>query len=284
MRRRAFLALSGTLGLGGLAGCAGPAGTRTLPTPLPEESGFPDGATYGFGETAEAGPTGVTVWNARVRSSDHYRTESGTLDVYAPPGSHLVSVRLTARGDARPPLSAFELQVGEESYPPLSSVAGRPLSAVLSRYDPYSPDAEPDSDGRWLLFEVPGGVAAERGAVVWSPADAPPFYWPLRDRTRSALSQPVPDLSVEAFDVPATAPADDDPAASLRVANAGDVDGTLRAALNYAGAFDASETLTVSVGAGDTTTREYGLPWNGQSLDVELAWAGGSERRTVDPA
>lgn len=283
MRRRDFLALSGAAaGLAGLAGCAGTAGTRTLPTPL-DESGFPSEATYRFGEEAGAELTAVAVLAATVRRSDHYRTGSGTLDVYAPPDSYLVSVRVTARGEQRPPLSAFDLRVGEESYPALSSIEGQPLSALLTRYGPYGPDAEPNPDGRFLLFEVPAGSAGETAAVVWSPPNGGSAYWPLRDQHRAAIRRPLPALSVEGFETPATAAANADPAATLRVANAGERDGTLRAALNYAGAIEASETLSVSVPAGETTTREYGLPWNGQRLEVELAWAGPHEQRTIDP-
>lgn len=283
MRRRDFLALSGAAaGLAGLAGCAGPAGTRTLPTPL-EDSGLPSETTYRLGEEAGAELTAVTVLDASVQSSDHYRTESGALDVYAPPDSHLVPVRVTARGEQRPPLSAFRLQAGEESYPALPSVEGRPLSAVLTRYEPYAPEAEPDPDGRWLLFAVPAGSTGETVAVVWSPADGEPAYWPLPDQQRAALEQPLPPLTVDGFEAPATAPADADPTATLRVANGGDVNGTLRAALNYAGAVDASETLSVSVPAGETVTREYGLPWSGRRLEVELAWTGPHEQRTVEP-
>lgn len=284
MRRRDFLALSGAAaGLAGLAGCVGPAGTRTLPTPLRDESGFPAEATYRFGEEAGAELTAVAALDVAVRRSDHYRTESGALDVHAPPDSYLVSVRVTVQGEQRPPLSAFALQVGEESYPALSSVAGQPLSALLTRYGPYGPDTERDPDGRFLLFEVPAGATGEAAAVVWSPPDGDPAYWPLPDQQRGALRQPLPPLSVEAFETPATAAADADPTATLRVANAGDRDGTLRAALNYAGAVDASETLSVPVPAGQTTAREYGLPWSGRRLDVELAWAGPHEQRTIEP-
>jgi len=28
---------------------------------------------------------------------------------------------------------------------------------------------------------------------------------------------------------------------------------------------------------------DYGLPWSGQHLEVELAWAGTHEQRTVEP-
>lgn len=284
MRRRDFLALSGAAaGLAGLAGCAGPAGTRTLPTPLRDESGLPAEATYGFGEEAGAELTAVAVLDVAVQRSDHYRTESGALDVYAPPDSHLVSVRVTAQGEQRPPLSAFELQVGEESSPPLSSVAGQPLPSLLTRYAPYAPEGEPDPDGRLLLFEVPAESTGEPAAVVWRPSGGEPAYWPLRDQERTALGQPLPPLTVETFETPATATADADPTATLRVANGGDRDGTLRAALNYGGAIDASETLSVSVPAGETTVTEYDLPWNGRRLEVELAWAGPHEQRTIEP-
>ena len=283
MRRRDFLALSGTLGLASLAGCAGPAGTRTLPTPLRDESGLPADATYRLGEEAGAELTAVAALDVTVRRSDYYRTESGALDVYAPPDSYLVSVRVTAQGEQRPPLSAFECQVGEESYPAVSSVAGQPLSSLLTRYEPYTPDADPDPDGRFLLFEVPAGSTGDAAAVVWSPPGGEPAYWPLRDQHREAIRRPLPTLSVEGFETPETAAADADPTATLRVENGGDRDGTLRAALNYAGAVDASETLSVSVPAGETTTREYGLPWNGRRLEVEFAWAGPHEQRTIDP-
>lgn len=284
MRRRDFLALSGAAaGLAGLAGCTGSAGTRTLPTPLRDESGLPSEATYRLGEEATAGLTAAAVLDTTVQRSDHYRTESGALDVYAPPDSYLVSARVTAQGEERPPLSAFELQVDEESYPPLSSVEGRPLSALLTRYDPYGPDAEPDPDGQYLLFEVPAGSTGETVAVVWSPAGEDPVYWPLSDQRGVALEQPLPPLTVERFETPATATADADPTATLEVENGGEVDGTLRAALNYAGAVDASETLSVSVPAGETTTTEYGLPWNGRRLEVELAWSGPHEQRTIEP-
>ncbi len=284
MRRRDFLALSGaTAGLAGLAGCTGPAGTRTLPTPLRDESGLPSGATYRLGEEATAGLTAVTVLDATVQRSDHYRTESGSLDVYAPPDSYLVSTRVTAQGEERPPLSAFELQVDEESSLPLSSVEGRPLSALLTRYAPYGPDAEPDPDGQYLLFEVPAGSTGETVAVVWSPAGEDPVYWPLRDQQRAALERPRPPLTVAGFETPGTAGADADPTATLEVENGGDVDGTLRAALNYTGAVDASETLSVSVPAGETTVTEYGLPWNGRRLEVELAWVGPHEQRAIEP-
>ena len=284
MRRRDFLALSGAAaGLAGLAGCAGPAGTRTLPTPLRDESGFPAEATYGFGEEAGAELTAVAALNVTVRRSDHYSTGSGALDVYAPPDSYLVSVRVTARGEQRPPLSAFELQVGEESYPALTSVAGRPLSSLLTRYDPYAPDADPDPDGRLLLFEVPAGSTGETAAVVWTPPGGEPAYWPIPDRQRAALGRSLPPLTVEAFETPGTAGVDADPTATLQVANGGDRGGTLRAALNYAGAVDASETLSVSVPAGETTATEYGLPWSGRRLEVELAWAGAHEQRIIEP-
>jgi hypothetical protein len=284
MRRRDFLALTGSAaGLAGLAGCAGPAGTRTLPTPLPDEPGLPSGSTYRLGEEAGTELTAVAVLDARVRRSDHYRTASGALDVYSPPDSYLVSVRVTARGEQRPPLSAFELRVGEETYPALSSVDGRPPSAVLSRYDAYRPDAEPDPDGLRVMFEVPAGSTGETAAVVWSPSGGEPAYWPLRDQQQAALGRPLPPLSVAGFETPATAPADADPTATLRVENGGEVDGTLRAALNYAGAFDASETLSEAVPAGETVTTEYGLPWNGRRLEVELAWAGPHEQRTIEP-
>lgn len=284
MRRRDFLALSGAAaGLAGLAGCAGPAGTRTLPTPLPDEPGLPSGSTYRFGEEAGAELTAVAVLDVTVRRSDHYRTESGALDVYSPPDSHLVSVRVTARGEQRPPLSAFDLRVGEETYPALSSVDGRPPSAVLSRYDAYRRDAEPAPDGSRVMFEVPAGSAGEPVAVVWSPSGGEPAYWPLRDQQRAALGQPLPPLTVEGFETPATAASDADPTATLRASNGGEVDTTLRAALNYAGAVDASETLSEPVPAGETVTAEYGLPWSGQRLEVELAWAGPHEQRTIEP-
>jgi hypothetical protein len=237
MRRRDFLALSGVAaGLVGLAGCAGQAGTRTLPTPLTDDPDPLLGASYRLGEEATVESTTVAVLDATVRRSEHYRTASGTLDIYAPSDSRLVSVRATAEGESRPPLSAFGLRVGGTTHPAQSSVEGRPRSAVLSRYDSYDPDAEPDPNSRLLLFELP-----------------------------------------------ATAAEDADPTATLRVQNSGNVDGTLRAALNYAGSVDAAETLSVSVPAGETTTREYDLPWSGRRLEVELAWAGPHEQRTIEP-
>lgn len=284
MRRRDFLALSGVAaGLVGLAGCAGQAGTRTLPTPLTEDPDPLLGASYRLGEEATVESTTVAVLDATVRRSEHYRTASGTLDIYAPSDSRLVSVRTTAEGESRPPLSAFGLRVGGTTHPAQSSVEGRPRSAVLSRYDPYGPDAEPDPDGRLLLFEVPAESTGETVAVVWTPTDGAPAYWPLRDRQRAALRRPLAPVTVEGFELPATAAEDADPTATLRVQNSGNVDGTLRAALNYAGSVDAAETLSVSVPAGETTTREYDLPWSGRRLEVELAWAGPHEQRTIEP-
>jgi hypothetical protein len=133
------------------------------------------------------------------------------------------------------------------------------------------------------MFEVPGGSTGDPVAVVWSPSGGEPAYWPLRDRQRAALGQPLPPLTVEGFETPATAAPGADPTATLRASNGGEVDTTLRAALNYAGAFDASETLSEAVPAGETVTAEYGLPWNGQRLEVELAWAGSHAQRTIEP-
>ncbi len=280
MRRREFLALSGTLGL---AGCAGPAGTRTLPTPLTDDPGPPPETSYRLGEEATVGSTAVAALDVTVRRSDHYRTVSGALDIYAPPDSRLVPVRATAQGEQRPPLSAFGLRVGGTTYPAQSSVEGRPLSAVLSRYEPYDPDAEPDLNGRVLLFEVPAESTGETAAVVWTPVDGAPAYWPLRDQQRTALRRPLPPLTVERFVTPDTVAADANPTATLRAQNSGTVDGTLRAALNYAGAVDAAETLSVPVPAGEAVRREYTLPWSGRRLEVELAWAGPHEQRTVEP-
>jgi hypothetical protein len=278
MRRRALLAVAGT---GLLGGCLGPTGTRTLPTPLPDED------RLGYGDAATAGPAEVTVWGAGVRSSAFYRTGPQALDVYGP-GGHLLFLRLTARGDRRPPRDAFRVEAGGETYSPVDAAGEADLSAVLysragQSYPPYAREASPVSQGRWLLFELPGGLAAEEVTAVWEPDTGRPARWVLGGTT-TVLAREAPAFAVDSFSVPSTAPADGDPTARVRVRNTGPVEGTFRWALNYTGDLTATESKSLSVPAEATADVEEDLPWSGRALTVELAWSGPHQSRTVEPA
>lgn len=274
MRRRELLGLAAA----GMAGCAGVSRpTRTLPTPLDESP------NKSFGKEATVGQTTVTVWDAEVQTSERYTTSDNHLDVYSPDGKYLVFVRLTASQTGRPPRSAFTLKHAGTTYSPLSDLGGVDLTAVQRRYGRYASEAPSSADGRWVVFEVPGGTQSDSTTFVWTPEDASPTAWDLREKQRLELAQPTPSFSLSSFELPSSAPVGGSPTATITVSNDSDTDGTFRAALNYSGGLSAAEDVTFSVPGGETTTVERDIPWTGQETTVELAWGGSNRSVTITP-
>jgi hypothetical protein len=284
MDRRTLLAATGS-GLAALAGCGADSESETgVPTgEAPSGSGGSSTGRKRFGESATAGGASVTAWDVSVRSSIRYTVEADALDVYAPDDAHLAFVRITTDGSGRPERATFGLAVDGRKLAPLDGVAGSSLSAVQSRFPPYAVDGVDNPDGTWLLFEVSPDAVGNTAALVWQPDGASTAEWPLRERAHEALVAPVPRFELERFEAPDTVSPDEEPTATIVATNAGEVDGTFRATVNYRGVLSAADNLDLSSPAGESRTREYDIAApSGGELRLELAWSGQNEQRTID--
>lgn len=265
MNRRTVL--GGCAGsLCGLAGCLGDDGVGGEPTARPSEEHSVSASLLAL----QPGVVSLQTADSLGVSGDN--EQFLFLDVTATDGDVPAPADLRFRFD------------GAEATP------YDPDSPNWSDYNPSTTPYSTDSDGGWVVFELPATGDAGAAALTW-----PGGEWTPDDSLRERLADPAPALSLE-WSVPETATVGDSPTLGFSVRNEGHLDGRFVAALSRFGPRLTSipiEGISRRIPAGESVTFEVSERFSleaGERDEVGdddadfsyvLEWSGGSSKQSV---